>query len=361
MSDRSSILIIDDELIARATLEALLEDQPYQVHFAENGEEGLAKAENINPDLIICDVMMPGMSGFEVCHSLRTHPVLAEVPIIILSALDDSESRLKGLEAGADDFLNKPFDRSELLIRLRTILRLNRFRHIREDREKLARAYEQLEAQNNRLKELSQELLTTHEDERRLLAIELHDEIGQQLTGLKLLLEINSQHDQTEMESRLARARELVAELLSHVREISLDLRPTILDDLGICAALDWLFKRFTHQTGIEILNNINPMNPVRFNRTLEITLFRMVQEALTNIARYAQVRSANVTLTIDEHDVQVVISDQGVGFDPRSLETKKSTGLSGMRERVLLAGGNFDLYSIPNEGTRIQADFPLS
>src|SRR5690606_24842412 len=102
--------------------------QGYKIMSAHNGPAALQKADEMMPDLILLDVMMPGMDGFEVCRRLRAAPKLAEVPIIILTALDDRASRLRGIEAGADDFLTKPADRQELRLRVKTILRLDRYR-----------------------------------------------------------------------------------------------------------------------------------------------------------------------------------------------------------------------------------------
>ena len=130
MTQESTVLIVDDEPVGRDTLEALLFNQGYHLAFASDGVEALAKTAELTPDLILLDVMMPGMDGFEVCRRLRADPVLAEVPVILVTALDDSESRLRGIEAGADDFVTKPYNRAELRARVRTITRLNRYRRL---------------------------------------------------------------------------------------------------------------------------------------------------------------------------------------------------------------------------------------
>lgn len=129
-----NILIVDDSPVAREILGELLEPEGYALHFAETGEAGLAVVDAVQPDIILLDVVMPGISGFEVCRKLREKPGLAEVPILLITTLDDRESKLQGLNAGADDFLNKPFDSSELLARLKTISRLNRYRKLNEER-----------------------------------------------------------------------------------------------------------------------------------------------------------------------------------------------------------------------------------
>jgi two-component system cell cycle response regulator len=126
----STVLIVDDEAAGRDTLQALLLAEGYNLAFAGNGAEALAKAAELTPDLVLLDVMMPGMNGFEVCRRLRADPLLAEVPVVLVTALDDHDSRLQGIEAGADDFVSKPFNRAELRARVRTITRLNRYRRL---------------------------------------------------------------------------------------------------------------------------------------------------------------------------------------------------------------------------------------
>ena len=145
MRHSSTILIVDDEPVGRDTLEALLMSRGYNLAFASNGPEALAKAAELTPDLILLDVMMPDMDGFEVCRRLRTDPLLTEVPVIMVTALDDRDSRLQGIEAGADDFVTKPFDRAELRARVRTITRLNRYRRLLAERAKFEWVVEQAE------------------------------------------------------------------------------------------------------------------------------------------------------------------------------------------------------------------------
>jgi DNA-binding response OmpR family regulator len=133
-NNHSIILIVDDEPAGRHTLESILEGQDYELVMAEGGPEAIEIAQKILPDVILLDVMMPGMDGFEVCRRLRNDPHLAEVPILILTALDDRKSLLQGLEAGADDYLTKPYDRYELRARLLGITRLNRYRKLLDER-----------------------------------------------------------------------------------------------------------------------------------------------------------------------------------------------------------------------------------
>jgi putative two-component system response regulator len=140
----STILIVDDEYSGRETLQSILEGEGYNLVMAENGPQAIAKAKALLPDVILLDVMMPGMTGFEVCEKIRNDPQVAEIPIIILTALDDRDSLLRGLKSGADDFISKPFDRFELRARLIGITRLNRYQKLLQERENLRTANKRL-------------------------------------------------------------------------------------------------------------------------------------------------------------------------------------------------------------------------
>ncbi len=133
----STVLIVDDENAGRETLQSILEGEGYQLQMAENGPQALEKAKRFLPDVILLDVMMPGMTGLEVCQCIRNDPEIAEIPIIMLTALDDRDSLLVALKAGADDFISKPFDRYELRARLLGITRLNRYKKLIQERTKL--------------------------------------------------------------------------------------------------------------------------------------------------------------------------------------------------------------------------------
>ncbi len=136
MNDKSTILIVDDQKVMRETIGMLLAKEDYELVFAYDGPDALRKAAQLIPDLILLDVMLPGMDGFEVCRRLREHPVLAEVPIVVVTALNDRKSWMQGIEAGADDFVFKPFDTVELRTRVQNITRLNRYRRLIVERVK---------------------------------------------------------------------------------------------------------------------------------------------------------------------------------------------------------------------------------
>ena len=144
MNIQLKILIIDDEPIARTTLQALLANQNYELIFARSGREGLSLAEQHLPDVILLDVMMPGMDGFETCRAIRAMPKVAETAVLMITSLDDRQSKMNGFNAGADDFISKPFDMYELLARIQNMNRLNRYRQLTEQRVQLAMLNDEL-------------------------------------------------------------------------------------------------------------------------------------------------------------------------------------------------------------------------
>ncbi len=224
-----------------------------------------------------------------------------------------------------------------------------------------SRLFEQVSAGRERLALLSRRLMEVQEAERRHLARELHDEIGQYLTGVSLILGELERRPLDTARAPLREAHKLVDDLIVRVRDLSLDLRPAMLDDLGLLPALLWLFERFSKQTNLEIDFHHSGVNR-RFQHDVETAAYRIVQEALTNVARHAGVSQARVHVSADHHLLSVVIADHGRGFDADTvLATAATSGFSGMRERATLAGGRLSVESGLAAGTRVRAEFDLN
>ncbi len=204
---------------------------------------------------------------------------------------------------------------------------------------------------------ISRRLLEVQEAERRQIALELHDEIGQILTGLKLQLEVAAQKS-VENDS-ITEAQNLVNEVMAKVRKLSLDLRPPTLDHLGLLSAILWLIRNYTNQTNIEVDFNHEGLESKRFPTEIETSAYRVVQEALTNIARHAKVKAAKIRVWVDEKTLNLTIEDEGKGFDLEQVLAKgDSTGVAGMRERVLFLDGDFEIESSSEKGTKISASW---
>jgi signal transduction histidine kinase len=212
----------------------------------------------------------------------------------------------------------------------------------------------------DRLQALSRRLVDVQEEERRRVARELHDDIGQMLTCLPFVLDSGPEWSMDMFRAKLAEARTLVDSLLARVRELSYALRPAMLDHLGLLPALVPLFKRYTEQSGTVVRFQHEGIGR-RFEPAIETAAYRMVQEALTNVARHAAVPEVAVRLWADADKLGVQIQDQGAGFDPQTaLAAGGRSGLAGLLERVTLLGGDLLIESGPGTGTQLTAHFPV-
>ena len=212
----------------------------------------------------------------------------------------------------------------------------------------------------SRLQGLSGRLMEVQEAERRHLARELHDEIGQLLTGLRLTLDV-PEPQSPALGERLGQAQALVQELLERIRALSLDLRPSILDDLGVLPALLGHIERYMSQTKIRVHLEHNGLDR-RFAPETETGVYRIVQEALTNVARHGHVDEVTVRLWATDDVLGVQVEDHGAGFDPDAvLGTGRSGGLAGLRERAALLNGHLTVETHPGRGVRLTAEVPLN
>lgn len=340
---KNTILIVDDDPASRFTLESILDGQGCALEMAADGPTALSMAQAIQPDLILLDVMMPGMDGFEVCRRIRATPRLAEVPILILTALDDSASRLRGIEAGADDFLTKPVDRQELRARVQTITRLNRYRTLLEQRENL--------------QDLARILVSAQEVERQRISRELHDELGQALTAHLLGLRLLHNDLPVPLHERLDSLIMETMETLDRMRKLAQDLRPPMLDTLDLPAALEAFCREYGSRMNLPIHFEAEPTPPL--TDMAGITLYRFLQEALTNVARHANASQAWVDLSLEDQSVTLTVQDNGRGFTARDPGSH-GIGLQGLQERLAAAGGSLALRSTPGRGTILTARLPI-
>lgn len=227
-----------------------------------------------------------------------------------------------------------------------------------------ARLFEQIWAGRRRLQMLSQELLEVQESERRHISRELHDEIGQALTAVKVNLQAARRSlPSEEVLAQLDESIDVVERTLEQVRDLSLDLRPSLLDDLGVVAALRWYIDRQAQRAGFEAQFTAD-LPELRLPPELETTCFRVVQEALTNIIRHANANHVKIALRESEQELELIIRDDGIGFDVGAVMERAagdlSLGLLGMQERVQLVSGQIEIVSDPATGTEIRAIFPL-
>jgi signal transduction histidine kinase len=239
----------------------------------------------------------------------------------------------------------------------KTILAL--FYNVNEDKEKFIK----LTDSKTQLLELANHLEMTREQERKEMAREIHDEIGHALTSLKLdinLLLKKRYLREEKLESRLADMQKHIEDTIRMLQRISAQLRPSILDHFGIIAALEWQAKEFQRQTSIRCKYQI-PEEDIDINERKTVAIFRIFQEILTNVARHSSASRVDVFLTTENNILELKVSDNGIGIKREDLESPKSLGLIGMKERANLVEGKLTINSILNIGTTVLLTVPIN
>ena len=232
-----------------------------------------------------------------------------------------------------------------------------------QDITEMIKAEEKLQSSYKQIKQLATHLQDIREQERTSIAREIHDELGQQLTGLKMYISwLNKKvaPAENDIREKFAAAIQLIEDTIKSVRKISMDLRPSMLDDLGLMAALEWQSNEFEKRSGIstEFINQTgNKEIPAR----LKTGLFRIYQESLTNVARHAEAKKIVSSLKFENGSLVLTITDDGKGFAFKNIESKRTLGLFGMKERALEMGGHYEITSDPGKGTTVSVTVPVS
>ena len=358
----SRVLFADDNADMRRYLETLLRPR-YEVVACEDGQAALEQARRVRPDLVISDVMMPRMDGVGLLRALREDKELRDVPVILLSARAGEESRIEGLHAGADDYLVKPFSARELMARVGSHLAMAKVR--REAAELKGRNAEMLK-HSDRVRELSWRLLRAQDEERRRIARELHDTAGQTLTVLGMSLAQLVQKTgrmAPELATEAETIQEMVRQLHRDIRTASYLLHPPLLDENGLYSALSWYMHGLRERSTVEINLDMSPEFG-RLARDMELVVFRLVQEGLTNIHRHSGSTTANIRIAREEGRIVVEVQDRGQGMSAQRLGEVQSggsgVGIRGMRERLSQFNGEMKIDS-DKRGTRISVSIPVA
>ena len=379
----STILAVDDNDAIRYTLVRSLRDAGFRVMEARTGAEALVRAAE-NPDLITLDVNLPDIHGFELCRQIKANATTAHIPILHLSStFVDPESRVKGLASGADAYLAEPIDRAELVATISALLRLKeaetQARHqavlaetARRELSELNLALEdrvrdrtsELEAANDSLRELSARILQMQDDERKRIARELHDSVGQLLAAIGMNHAI-IQDEAGKLSPNAARAladsESMVREILRSIRTISHLLHPPLLDEAGLPSALRSYVEEFSQRSGVNVKLDCDQVTG-RMPADFETAIFRVVQECLGNVHRHSGSPTASVCLIEKDSRIYLEVKDDGRGFSAeRQKEVTRGrggVGLRGMKERVARLGGELRLES-NDKGTTVTAILP--
>jgi signal transduction histidine kinase len=362
------VLLVEISGATRRTLEEFFQANAPSIELT--GDATLAAFERVLAGNDEAEAVLIGptpgeASSLDTLRRLRSHR--AKLPAVVLAARGDGETAVAAFKLGAQDYILQKADYlADLVFSLNNILRRAETERSNEqltrELEALNRSLEaQVRTRTGELQALSMRLLRVQEDERRTIARELHDHLGQLLTGLRFQLEAAHRAAPGELQAPLRESLASSDEILGYLREMTQQLRPRVLDDLGLAPALEWHLNRFQRQTGVQVALDCS-LPPRRLSGDLETAVFRVVQEALTNVARHAGANAANVTVTTDGNKLIVEITDRGRGFDLDAVQARRdSLGLTGLCERVILAGGRTEIFSRVGQGTRIHAEFPLA
>lgn len=378
---RPRILIADDNSDMRQYLARLLAEH-YTIETVPDGQAAIQVARERPPNLILSDVMMPVMDGFQLLQAIREDERTRRIPVVLLSARAGEESRVEGMRAGADDYVIKPFSARELLARISARLEIARlqgegerqYRELAESLEIQVRARtKQLEQrtaelikQSEDIRNLSAQLLQIQDEERRHIARELHDSAGQTLAVLGMNLAQLTEQAKTKAPdiARQAETSErLVHQLQQEIRTASYLLHPPLLDETGLTSALGWYTQGLEERTGLDVTLNVAE-NFGRIPSEIELVIFRLVQECLTNIHRHSGSKAATIRLTHGVDTVILEVQDEGKGIAPETLEEIQAggsgVGIRGMRERVAQFSGTMKIES-NSSGTKIYVAIPFA
>lgn len=381
------VLLVNDDSASLLALSSLLtyagEENDYEVIVARSGEEALRQVLKHDFAVILLDVSMPGMDGFETAEAIHSHPRCASVPIIFVTAhYADEINKLKGYQKGAVDYLFTPIIpkilqtkvavfvelakknlqlqyQTEQLAKLNSELQEQRkldLEHINERKQ----AEEALRQSQEELRQLASYQERIKEDERKRIAREIHDELGQNLLALRI--DISMLHARTG--STHPRLNKKVHSVLDHIdntmkamRAIINNLRPGVLD-LGLNAAIEWQVKEFQRRTGIICELGMDEQE-IKVDDNRATALFRILQESLNNVLRHAQATRARIELRERDEKLHMKVADNGIGIFPGCRRKANSFGLVGIKERVSNLGGELVIDTGQDRGTELTVTIP--
>ena len=363
---QAPILIVDDDPASTRAMEAVLKSLGSPLVTANSGEEALRRVLDDDFAAILMDVRMPGIDGFTTASMIRERKRSRYTPIIFLTAADEDMSTVfKGYRAGAVDFITKPVIPEVLRSKLSVFVGLNDMnRMLNAELAERALTEQRLRASEENLRALAGHLQSVREEERIHIAREIHDELGQALTGLKFdLASFAKNFEADECAARTQKQHSLgiaIDRIINSVRRIASGLRPEVLDEIGLAAAFEWQSREFQRRTGIRCLVAIDPdfVDPDKQRST---ALFRIFQELLTNVARHANATRVNVSLAEGGTSLALSVEDNGRGIRDNEIESPRSLGFLGLRERVLAFGGSIDVKGDEGKGTRVSVTIPIA
>jgi signal transduction histidine kinase len=351
MHERVNILMVDDQAGKLLSYEAILGDLGENLLKAQSGKEALEILLKTEVAVVLLDVSMPDLDGYDLAAMIREHPRFQRTPIIFISAvLMTDMDRLKGYERGAVDYISVPIVPELLRAKVSVFVDLHR-------------KTKQLETLNQQLRRLSSSLIAAQDEERRRIARDLHDGLGQELSGAKMMVDcLRAQNQSEEWKDRAAReASTLIDQAIQQVRSMSHLLHPPMLDEVGLQSSLQWYVDGLAKRSGLETSLEVEPKDFPRLGPDLETTIFRIVQEALTNVYRHAEAKKTRIGLSIKQNQIVISVSDDGKGIPDAVVDfegDKIGIGIAGMKQRVKEFSGELRLKKL-KPGTLIEVNIP--
>jgi len=349
--EKVNILMVDDQPAKLLSYEVILNELGENLIKANSGREALELLLKEDIAVVLMDVSMPEIDGFELADMIRQHPRFQKTAIIFISGVHLTDlDRLKGYERGAVDYLSVPVNPELLRAKVSVFADLHRKTH-------------QLELLNRQLRTLSSNLIATQDDERRRIARELHDSLGQELSAAKMMTDkIVMLNRSSEARNEALEISKLIDDAIQQVRSISYLLHPPLLDEIGLQSALQFYLEGFTKRSGIEVILDMQPSNFPRLALEMETAIFRIVQEAVTNVFRHSGAREAWVTLVKDDTRIVGTVRDNGKGISDGVMEGRLDrigVGIGGMQQRVKEFGGDLRIGNA-NPGTFVEVTVPI-
>jgi two-component system, sensor histidine kinase and response regulator len=333
------ILIVDDTLDNLRLLSAMLAEQGYEVRSVTNGATALMGIRAQPPDVILLDINMPGMNGYEVCRRLKA-----------------------AFAVGGVDYIAKPFQVEEVIVRIENQLKLRRLQaqlqsqnhRLQQAETELRQALEQEQALNQRIEAMAAL------EERNRIARDIHDSLGHALVALNVQMETTLalwQDSPAKAYEFLVEAKQLGSEALKAVRQSVSEMRADPLQGELLTGAIETLLQEFQRTTGIQPDCQLDLSQPLSLQ--INTAIYRIVQEGLTNICKHAQATAVQLQIQADGSSLRLRLQDNGKGF--RLSENKSGFGLQGMRERTEALSGQLEIISEPGVGCKVMAVFPVS
>ncbi len=349
------ILLLEDNAPHAELVEHFLRDSGIRFSLlrVETRDAYVEQLEQHPPDMILSDYALPSFDGYAALAIAKEK--VPNIPFIFVTGTMGEEVAIETLKNGATDYVLKT-----RLARLGPAVQ----RALREsaDRRERQRAEEKLRKSLDQLRALTTYLQYVREEERTRIAREVHDELGQALTGLKLdlsWLATKLARTQPPVQDKVRTMTAHLDETIQTVRRIATELRPGILDSLGLVAAIEWQANEFQTRTGIPCFVDISVADTL-WDQEFSTVFFRIFQETLTNVIRHAKATQVDVRLFEDSGHLVLIVKDNGRGISEDEMAGTRSNGLVGMRERAMLIEGELTLHGSPGQGTTVTLRAPM-